>query len=392
MTANEGRTDLVVCSLEPWDATWRRNQFLVAGLLQADSALRVLFVEPPEDPAYLVKLGMAPKLGQGLRVIDDVPGVAAGRLWAIQPTKWLPRSVNPWSDNRLAGKAIKAAVRLGFDRPVLWINNPTNVALLERTGWPTLYDITDDWLLADRSTKEQKSLADAEASLMRLATAVTVCSPGLLQSKSTIRPVTLIPNGVDVSRYRTPQPRPGDLPDGKIALYVGTVHSDRIDEELCLRTAERLTRDRIGSLVLVGSFQLGAQAGARITEAGGVILGARPNGQIPGYLQNADVLIVPHLVNRFTDSLDPIKLYEYRAVAKRIVATPVAGFREQRYPEIEAVEREAFPEAVAAAITAHRKPMDDVVPADVPDWSVRVRAMAEIIAKVAGGRPRDQHE
>ena len=30
----------------------------------------------------------------------------------------------------------------------------------------------------------------------------------------------------------------------------------------------------------------------------------------------------------FTDSLDPIKLYEYQAVGRPVVSTPVAGFRE----------------------------------------------------------------
>ena len=41
------------------------------------------------------------------------------------------------------------------------------------------------------------------------------------------------------------------------------------------------------------------------------------------YLQHADVLVVPHLVNAFTDSLDPIKLYEYQAVDKPVISTPV---------------------------------------------------------------------
>ena len=38
--------------------------------------------------------------------------------------------------------------------PLLWINDPGAVALAERSGWPMLYDITDDWLTADRSANE----------------------------------------------------------------------------------------------------------------------------------------------------------------------------------------------------------------------------------------------
>ncbi len=42
-----------------------------------------------------------------------------------------------------------------------------------------------------------------------------------------------------------------------------------------------------------------------------MLLGARPSADVPAYLQHADVLVVPHIVTPFTDSLDPIKLYEY---------------------------------------------------------------------------------
>ncbi len=45
-----------------------------------------------------------------------------------------------------------------------------------------------------------------------------------------------------------------------------------------------------------------------------------------------DVCLTPHLVTPFTESLNPIKLWEYLAAGKPIVATPVAGFRE--YPEL----------------------------------------------------------
>ena len=65
-----------------------------------------------------------------------------------------------------------------------------------------------------------------------------------------------------------------------------------------------------------------------LTGAGAVLLGAREHTTIPAYLKNADVLVVPHVVTEFTDSLDPIKVYEYLAAARPVVSTPVAGFRE----------------------------------------------------------------
>ena len=59
-----------------------------------------------------------------------------------------------------------------------------------------------------------------------------------------------------------------------------------------------------------------------------MLLGPREHTAVPAYLTNADVLVVPHVVTPFTDSLDPIKVYEYLAAARPVVSTPVAGFRE----------------------------------------------------------------
>jgi len=48
-----------------------------------------------------------------------------------------------------------------------------------------------------------------------------------------------------------------------------------------------------------------------------------------------DVCMVPHRVTPFTESLNPIKLWEYLAAGKPIVSTNVAGFRD--YPDLVSV-------------------------------------------------------
>ena len=111
------------------------------------------------------------------------------------------------------------------------------------------------------------------------------------------------------------------------------MHPDRIDVELCEATARAL--GEAGTLVLVGPNLLATdQAAAPATTRARVLLGPRPRDAVIGYLQHADVLVVPHVVTEFTDSLDPIKLYEYQAVGRPVVSTPVAGFRDADDPRI----------------------------------------------------------
>jgi teichuronic acid biosynthesis glycosyltransferase TuaH len=207
-----------------------------------------------------------------------------------------------------------------------------------------------------------------------------VCSPRLLASKGRMRGVRLIPNAVDVARFSTPQQRPMDLPMLPIAMYVGTLHEDRLDVDLCRRLGQRLEAQG-GAFVLVGPNALTARNDEflRLTP-GVVLLGARENQSIPGYMQHADALIVPHIVDDFTDSLDPIKMYEYQAVRRPIVATPVAGFRDlATQPGVHIAEGDDFIDAVVATVN---DPSPDIGHFVVPDWSERVEAMDQTLLDV----------
>ena len=372
-------TDLVVMSLEGWDEVWRRNQYLVAGLLATDPDLRVLFVEPPADPLFDASQGRRPTSGQR---VAEIPDIADGRLWRYRPIKWLPRRVDARADERRARSVRKAVHRLGMPHPLLWINDPSATTLSMQTHWATLYDMTDDWLAADRPPAELRRIATAEEYLLTHAAEVVACSAELVRRKSPQRPsdhapITLIPNAVDVMAYRRPTTRPADLPSGSVAVYVGTLHEDRLDVDLCVDTARALGKD--GTLVLVGPNALRTAETARLERAGAIVLGPRSRGEVIAYLQHADVLIVPHLVNGFTDSLDPIKLYEYQAVGRPVVSTAVAGFRESDSPLISIMDAAVFGAAVATQ--AHRPP-STAGQQPIDDWSERVSRMRQTLGRL----------
>ncbi|MGE9781593.1 glycosyltransferase [Janibacter sp. G368] len=379
---------LVVASLEPWDRVWRRNQHLISGLLRDDPSLRVLFVEPGTDPLHGLRRGTISRPGRGLRRGPHLPGVDPDALWLLEPTKLLPRRVDPQQDERWAELIQRTAEQIDLAHPTLWVNDPRGAEVTLRTGWPTLYDITDDWLEADRDPATQARLARQESVLMDRASEVVVCSSGLVSSKSRVRPVTLVPNAVDGAITR-PTARPEDLPAGPVALYLGTQHADRLDVALCVATAQALGRE--ATLVLVGPDALTTPEREQLDAAGVLRLGPRDRRSVPAYLQHADVLVVPHVVDSFTDSLDPIKLYEYRAVGRPVVSTPVAGFREAVSDRIQVVGPEGFPAAVRSAVPATDRFPHGADP-DVPTWVDRVSEMRAVLDRVAvgdeSGRPQ----
>jgi glycosyltransferase involved in cell wall biosynthesis len=340
-------SDLVVCSLEPWDDVRRRSQFLVEGLLERDSELRVLYVEPACDPVRGILHGHLPTDPRLRRVRD--------RLWALRPLTPLPLA-----------QVRRAARRLGFAAPTLWVNDPAYAPLAQE--WRALYDVTGDRLLACSSGRELERRRRLDEDLLRHAKEVVVCSPRLVESRGRTRRVSLVPNGVDLEHFRRPLPRPSDLPDGPLAVYVGTLQDERIDVPLVEELARHI------AVALVGPDSLSIASSRVLRVAGVHILGPRPYAEVPAYLQHADVVIVPHLVTPFTDSLDPIKAYECLAVGTPTIATRVAGFRDLGC--VETAPREEFAAAVLRALDRPR----EAVELDDAAWDARVAAFETLLS------------
>jgi glycosyltransferase involved in cell wall biosynthesis len=275
------------------------------------------------------------------------------------------------------GQVLGAARRLELEDCFLWVNDAHYAGLLERTRWPSIYDITDDWLHSSLTRRARARLVADEAILLSGAGAVVVCSPDLAKTRGATRPVDIIPNGVDVERFRTPRPRPDDLPPSPVALYVGTLHEDRLDLDLCAELATTLPQVQF---VLLGPNCLSPGATQKLASLANIHLpGSRPYDQIPAYMQHADVIVIPHKITPFTESLDPIKAYECLAAGRPTVATAVAGFRHLGAPIIV-----ASPGAFAAEVKRALETTSDepAAPAVVPTWRLRAAALGAVMSRV----------
>jgi teichuronic acid biosynthesis glycosyltransferase TuaH len=374
---------VIVCSLEPWGTVRRRIRILVDELVALEPRMRVLYVAPAFDVVHEIRRGvLRPRPGRQLEQVHP-------QVHVLRPRKWLPRSLGPASDRLLGRQVARAADQVGLHEPLLWVNDAAYARFSVASGWPIIYDVTDDWLLAPLAPRQRDRLRADDALLVARSDAVVVCSPDLARSRGRTRAVDVIPNGADVERFGRSYPRPADLPEGPVALYVGTLHEERIDLGL-LGDLARARPDL--QIVLVGPDNLPAHQSARLAASPSVhLLGARPYDQVPAYLQHADVVIVPHQVNPFTESLDPIKAYECLAAGRPTVATPVAGFRHLG-PPIVVAERSAFVAAVLAALGGAGPP-GAAVPADqhrtpIPSWHERALAMASVMDRARHGGDR----
>ncbi len=331
---------IVFVSLEPWDDIWRRNQFVCDGLLRKSTETKILFVQPPFDNSYALR---ARKLNKIRRTPTLVDGGYGGRLKWFTPTKWLPNSLTvgrSWNEKILISQ-IKWALRdLSWNATHLWINQHEAAHLLkEDLANSTIYDITDDWTKFSGNQSQLAFITEQDATLCQSCDHVIVCSQKLFDDKVTLvdpEKLHLIPNGVHVDHYEAVANM--SMPVHAVAQYwkkptfgyTGTIHGDRVDVNLIASVAQAYPS---ATIALVGPNLLEQADQQELQQVTNIVFtGPYPYSELPDIMRAFDVCMVPHLVTPFTESLNPIKLWEYLAAGKPIVSTNVAGFRD--YPDL----------------------------------------------------------
>jgi len=221
-----------------------------------------------------------------------------------------------YSLNNLLGAILAARLRV----PLVLEANASEVAW--RREWSRL---------------EHPRLAEvAERLNLRRASRIAVVSRNagaqLLQLGADPARTHVVPNGVDIERFHDVDPRPLGLPDGAfVVMFCGLFYPWHGVRHLAAAFPRVLDHVPHARLVLVGDGEEVDLVRSVLEDAGitdhVVITGLVPRNEVPGYLAAADVLVSPHVRNDgFIGS--PIKLWEYMAAGRAIVATRVAQLAE----------------------------------------------------------------
>jgi len=182
----------------------------------------------------------------------------------------------------------------------------------------TVFDAVDNW--AEHSSyKLQKNrlLANYQKIGKNVDLIFTVSEE--VQKIFPPRPkIIWLPNGVDFSHYQNESNiinrDIGDLKKPFIG-YAGVIQ-DKIDLELLKKIAENFPQ---ASLILIGPVWHKSIYQQLEKYSNIHFLGYKTYQELPTYLQNFDVAIIPHRQDKFSQSTNPMKLYEYLACGKPVV-------------------------------------------------------------------------
>jgi len=183
-----------------------------------------------------------------------------------------------------------------------------------------IFDTVDNWSEHPSYLKQKNRLIENYKLIDQKADLIFTVSSDLQKLFDNTKKVYWIANGVDVKHYQKKYQiinrDIGDIPKPIIG-YVGTIQ-DRLDQDL-LEYLVKSNTDK--SFVLVGPVWY-SEIKARFGKFSNVyFLGRKSYDEVPMYIQQFNVGIIPHKTDRFIKSTNPMKMYEYLACQKPVVAT-----------------------------------------------------------------------
>ncbi|MBI5917417.1 MAG: glycosyltransferase [Bacteroidetes bacterium] len=263
--------------------------------------------------------------------IPEMPEVVAVQPPLTLPINWMQpgKSYDRWSafNNRLIVNTIRQVIEDYDIKNFIYVNcfNPYFAGALpkELGAKLSIYQCIDD-MTEEAYTARHGARVEEEA--IRNSDIAFVTSRNLLRLKKHLNPNTyVLHNAVDITIFEKalekPLPRPKELVGvtGKIIGFTGNINEYRLDYPLFKKIAEQHP-DK--TLVLVGPLNSDTYKEYGLDQMPNVILtGGKNIRELPAFLQHFDVAIIPFVKNKLTASIYPLKINEYLAAGKPVIAT-----------------------------------------------------------------------
>ncbi len=198
-----------------------------------------------------------------------------------------------------------------------------------------IFDVLDDNIgFPGLNENERHSMKAMFEEMIRKATIVTAVSQHLVNfiEDNYQTNANFLPNGIDINMFnhKTEYDQPiEELVEYERPLYgfIGALTS-WIDFELLLKVASEIQK---GTLVLVGPVIESAVPQELLNKLNEhkkvTFLGPKPYVQVPHFLHQFDVLLLPRNYLPHSLASDPLKTYEYLATGKPIVSTAIPSVK-----------------------------------------------------------------
>jgi glycosyltransferase involved in cell wall biosynthesis len=377
----------------------RRSDMIMKHLLASGRVGRILQIDAPLEVTQLA-LSVESASASAARhilanTIDNQFGLRDSSRHLLRTYLWDRRGRTPvlphvatsladypaWVEAQMAAAGIKAENALAWVCPVVF-DFPAIAAHIGFRG--IIGDLIDDQRNFDmQPAYRERVVSNYEQTLPLLDIAFTNCAPQVRAFAGMTRQIEVVPNGTELvatDHEEVPESLSG-LPR-PVAGYVGNLR-DRFDWALLRDTA--LLMPQV-TFAIVGG---GARDG-NLSMVEGIpnihFTGVVPYDRVQACIRSFDVALVLHTRDALTDSMNPLKIYNYFAARRPIVSTEVDNIDPGIRPFIRfAATASDFAAAIAASVGAvppHSPDYDAVL--DSISWESRAARILSAIDAAPG--------
>jgi glycosyltransferase involved in cell wall biosynthesis len=307
-----------------WFAENRTSSHHIARRLGA--RYPVLYVEVPGLRAPKVNSRDLRKLVKKLRMTFQPPQQVADHFWRMTLPQ-IPfrrfaaiRAMNRGFSRMLINRAIR---RLGFSDAVAWFHVPHPGFLAKKLGEKlTVFYCIDEYSKLPDVDGTAVQAMDNE--LTAAADIVFTCNQSLLETHRPLNPnVHVSPHGVDTEVFAQASSPETQIPEeakGWSRPIIG--FWGLVDRWVDLAILEHIARARPDwTILLIGRVAVDISTLRQLANV--VFAGTKPYSELPKWAKAIDVCILPFTQTSLMLQSSPLKLREYLAAGKAIVAVPL---------------------------------------------------------------------
>ncbi|MEZ4461137.1 MAG: glycosyltransferase [bacterium] len=252
--------------------------------------------------------------------------------WAPLIAQIFPRgtSIRTLSEYDLKVLFLKAYLkREGINDPIVWVYHPGFAKAVRHLPRKLLvYDCVDNYEAFPNYKKSAKWVREFEDHLCREADLVFTTSEPLYELRRPLNPdnTYLVHNVGDAEHFgRAMQPGavPSDIADiqGPVIGFVGAVSDYKVNLEWIQNAADARPNWTFVLIGPVGEADPTTRLG-KIRQTQNIrVLGHRDYEVLPDYCRGFDVTVIPYRINEYTQSVFPIKFFEFLGTGKPVVTS-----------------------------------------------------------------------
>lgn len=327
---NLATTPILCIGFPAWEGNYQKSTVMLMEALAATQ--HVLYVEYPftwkdvwmgwrhKNRPYKRILGLEDRLRTfhqspeaSLRVLTLPPALPINGLTPGTPYERLAQ----WNAYRALPTIKQALGKLGWqDYHLIYAFNPFLGVFLRHAFSPisTTYYCYDEigaanWTQTHGAYLEQRLIPQMDG--------IFTSSRPLLEKKGANLPGLVVKNGVNVDLFSQAYTEQPPVHNPTTLGYIGSI-DQRIDTELLFHTLEYWPEARLLMVGRISDARVGEKLGQhpRIS-----LVGPKPPAELPTWIRQMDVGLIPFVHNEFTRFIYPLKINEYLAAGLPVISS-----------------------------------------------------------------------